>query len=108
MSVGEDVHCEFVKQEVHLGVRQEAVRLVREAGLPIAYLANDIGVVEGPLGKWVELERQGSDDGRNDAYARAENARLRRELAEVKMIMHPCQRSPPSSLRSSAVRKILS
>ena len=30
-------------------------------------------------------ERQGSDDGRSDADIRAENARLRRELAEAKM-----------------------
>ncbi|MDK4296092.1 transposase [Corynebacterium propinquum] len=33
----------------------------------------------------LEPERQGSDDGRSDADIRAENARLRRELAEAKM-----------------------
>ncbi|WP_082150558.1 hypothetical protein [Corynebacterium propinquum] len=39
------------------------------------------------MGKWVKLERerQGSVDGRSDADIRAENARLRRELAEAKM-----------------------
>ncbi|WP_259466597.1 hypothetical protein [Corynebacterium macginleyi] len=39
------------------------------------------------MGKWVKLERerQGSADGRSDADIRAENARLRRELAEAKM-----------------------
>lgn len=67
--------------------RQEAARLVIESGRPIAHVAKEIGVAEGLLGKWVKLERerQGSDDGRSDADIRAENARLRRELAEVKM-----------------------
>ncbi|WP_430622762.1 hypothetical protein [Corynebacterium pseudodiphtheriticum] len=39
------------------------------------------------LGRWVKLERerQGSADSRSDADIRAENARLRRELAETKM-----------------------
>ena len=67
--------------------RQEAARLVIESGRPIAHVAKEIGVAEGLLGKWVKLERerQGSEDGRSDADIRAENARLRRELAEVKM-----------------------
>lgn len=67
--------------------RQEAARLVIESGRPLAHVAKEIGVAEGLLGKWVKLERerQGSDDGRSDADIRAENARLRRELAEVKM-----------------------
>ena len=67
--------------------RQEAARLVLESGRPIAHVAKEIGVAEGLLGKWVKLERerQGSEDGRSDADIRAENVRLRRELAEVKM-----------------------
>lgn len=32
-----------------------------------------------------ERERRGSSDGRSEADLRAENARLRRELAEAKM-----------------------
>src|SRR5699024_12130132 len=65
--------------------RQEAARLVIESGRPIAHVAKEISVAERLLGKWVKLERerQGSDDGRSDADIRAENARLRRELAEV-------------------------
>ena len=68
--------------------RQEAARLVIESRRPIANVANEIGVAEGLLCKWVKLERerQGSDDGRSDADIRAETARLRRELAEVKMM----------------------
>ena len=67
--------------------RQEAARLVLESGRPIAHVAKEIGVAEGLFGKWAKLERerQGSDDGRSDADIRAENARLRRELAEAKM-----------------------
>src|SRR5699024_2791666 len=67
--------------------RQEAARLVIESGRPSAHVAKEIGVAEELLGKWVKLERerQGSDDGRSDADIRAENARLRRELAEAKM-----------------------
>ena len=47
----------------------------------------EVGVAEGLVGRWVKLERerQGSVDGRSDADIRAENARLRRELAEAKM-----------------------
>ncbi|WP_454972570.1 IS3 family transposase [Corynebacterium propinquum] len=67
--------------------RQEAARLVIESGRPIAHVAKEIGVGEGLLGRWVKIERerQGSDDGRSDSDIRAENARLRRELAEAKM-----------------------
>ncbi len=68
--------------------RQEAARLVVESGRPIAHVAKEIGVAEGLLGKWVTLERerQRSEDGRSDSDIRAENARLRRELAEVKIV----------------------
>lgn len=68
--------------------RQDAARLVIESGRPIAHVTKEIGVAEGLLGKLVKLkrERQGSDDGRSDADIRAENARLRRELAEAKMV----------------------
>ena len=68
--------------------RQEAARLVIESGLLIAHGAKELGVGEALLGTWVKLERerQGSDDGRSGADIRAENARLRRELAEAKMV----------------------
>ena len=86
--VGEDGHCEFVKEEVHAGVPEGGCQAGLRDGRPIAYVAKEIGVAEGLLGKWVKLERerQGSDDGRSDADIRAETARLRRELAEVKMM----------------------
>lgn len=68
--------------------RQEAARLVIESGRLIVHVAKEIGVSATILGRWVNLERerQGSDDGRSDADIRVGNARLRRELAEVKMV----------------------
>ncbi|MDN6407402.1 MAG: transposase [Corynebacterium casei] len=64
--------------------RQEAARLVIESGRPITHAAKEIGVSATILGRWVK--RQGSDDGRSDADIRAENAGLRREFAEAKIV----------------------
>ena len=66
---------------------QEAARLVIESQRPIAHVAKEIGVAPGLLGRWVKLERErrGTSDGMSEADLRAENARLRRELAEAKM-----------------------
>lgn len=67
--------------------RREAANLVIESQRPIAQVAREIGVAPGLLGKWVknERERRGSADGMSEADLRAENARLRRELAEARM-----------------------
>ena len=67
--------------------RREALSLVIESQRPIAHVAKEIGVAPGLLGRWVKLERErrGASDGMSEADLRAENARLRRELAEAKM-----------------------
>lgn len=67
--------------------RREAANLVIESQRPIAQVAREIGVAPGLLGKWVknERERRGAADGLSQADLRAENARLRRELAEARM-----------------------
>ncbi len=67
--------------------RQEAANLAIESERPIAHVAKEIGVAPGLLGRWVKLERErrGASDGMSEADLRAENARLRRELAEAKM-----------------------
>ncbi|PAT08092.1 transposase [Corynebacterium hadale] len=67
--------------------RREAANLVIESQRPIAHVAREIGVAPGLLGKWVknERERRGATDGMSEADLRAENARLRRDLAEAKM-----------------------
>ncbi len=45
--------------------REGAVRLVRETGKPIAQVARELGVNEGTLGNWVNLDRRrrGAGDG---------------------------------------------
>ena len=38
--------------------REGAVRIVRETGKPIAQVARELGVHEGTLGRWVNLDRR--------------------------------------------------
>lgn len=40
-----------------------AVRLVRDTGKPIAQVARDLGVDEGPLGNWANANRRSRGDG---------------------------------------------
>jgi transposase len=67
--------------------KEGAVRLVRETGKPIAQVARELGVNEGTLGNWVALGRQRRETGNGalDEDGRAELARLRREVAELRM-----------------------
>lgn len=66
--------------------REGAVRIVRETSKPIAQVAADLGINAGTLGNWVnqdkisrgEVERLTSDE-------RAELARLRQEVTELRM-----------------------
>jgi transposase len=75
--------------------REGAVRLVRETGKPIAQVARDLGVNEGTLGNWVALDRQRRDGegGQLGEDERAELARLRREVAELRMRCDVLKRS---------------
>jgi transposase len=63
------------------------VRLVFEAGRPIAQVARELGVNEGTLGNWCATARRRRDGG--DAALteseRAELVRLRRENTELRM-----------------------
>ena len=72
-----------------------AVRLVRETGKPIAQIARDLGINEGTLGNWVNLDRRRreSGDGGLSEDERAELARLRRENAELRMRCDVLKRS---------------
>jgi transposase len=38
--------------------REGAVRIVRETGKPIAQVARELGLHEGTLGRWVNLDRR--------------------------------------------------
>ena len=67
--------------------RREAANLVIESQRPIAHSAQGDWRRTWsfrPVGK-NERERRGAPDGLSEADLRAENARLRRELAEAKM-----------------------
>lgn len=67
--------------------RAEAARLVIDTGRTIVEVAREIGVGEALLGRWVAVERAKMDDPPEalDADERAELARLRREVAELRM-----------------------
>ncbi|WP_275466776.1 transposase [Streptomyces noursei] len=61
--------------------RAGAVRVVREAGKPIAQIARDLGIDEGTLSTWVSGEKETTRAGL-DPDERAELARLRKENHE--------------------------
>jgi transposase len=77
-----------VRARYTLEFKQEAVRLV-ESGQSIAAAARTLGLVEQTLFNWVKAQRQGTLKGADSPTAAStlqmENARLRAELARVKM-----------------------
>lgn len=74
--------------------RDGAVRIVHETGKPIAQVARDLGVNEGTLANWVNMDRKRrSGDGVLTEDERAELVRLRRENAELQMQRDVLKRS---------------
>lgn len=67
--------------------KDEAVKLVVNTGRPVATVARELGVNEQTLGRWVNLFRARHDAGEValSETERAELARLRKEVAELKM-----------------------
>ena len=83
--------------------REDAVRLVRETGRPIAQVAQDLGISEGTLGDWVNADRRRRDGGESQLSEeeRAELVRLRRENAELTMERDVVKRSVAETLGES-------
>jgi transposase len=78
--------------------REGAVRIVRESGRPIAQIARELGIHEGTLGNWVNMDRLAREQaahnpGRLSESERAELVRLRRENAELAMERDVLKRS---------------
>ena len=74
--------------------REGAVRIVRETNKPIAQVANDLGINPGTLGNWVNQDK--IDRGyveRLSGDERAELARLRQEVTELRMERDVLKRS---------------
>lgn len=75
--------------------REGAVRIVAETGKPVARVARELGVNEGTLGNWVNIDRRRRDSG-NGAVSeseRVELVRLRREVVELRMQRDVLKRS---------------
>ena len=67
--------------------RREAARLVIDTGRPISHVAEELGVGEQLLGRWVATERARDNNPPSalDVDERAELERLRTENAELRM-----------------------
>ena len=74
--------------------REGAVRIVRETGKPIAQVARELGVHEGTLCRWVNVDRRVREgEGPLSESERDELTRLRKENAELAMERDVLKRS---------------
>ena len=70
--------------------KSEAVKLVLEQGLQQSLAARRLGIPDGTLAGWVAAAKKATESvsvpgSRSSAELLAENARLRKELAEARM-----------------------
>ncbi|MEU9121064.1 transposase [Streptomyces sp. NPDC048506] len=72
--------------------RAGAVRIARETGKPVAQVARDLGINEGTLATWILREKEATRAGL-DPDERAELARLRKEIHELRMERDVLKRS---------------
>jgi len=75
--------------------KRGVVALVFETGKPIAQVARELGVNEGTLGNWVAKARRDAGEGNGELSEteRAELARLRKEIVELRMQRDVLKRS---------------
>src|SRR6478672_5978972 len=84
----------MVRRSFDREFREGAVRIVRETGRPIARVARELGVHEGTLGRWVNLDRRAREgEGPLSESERDELNRLRKENAELAMERDVLKRS---------------
>jgi len=84
----------MVRRNFDREFREGAVRIVRETGRPIAQVARELGLHEGTLGRWVNLDRRARDgQGPLSESERDELNRLRKENAELAMERDVLKRS---------------
>ena len=69
-----------------------------QTGKPIAQVARELGVNEGTLGNWCAKQRRAHEGEKAESSEteRAELARLRREIVELRMQRDVLKRSWPS------------
>src|SRR6476619_5812954 len=78
----------MVRRNFDREFKEGAVRIVRETGKPIARVARELGLHEGTLGRWVNLDRRAREgDGALTESEREELNRLRRENAELALAL---------------------
>jgi transposase len=79
-----------------------AVRLVLDAGKTVSQVARDLDLTQSALGGWVKQARADRDGGKS-TEEKAELARLRKEVRELRMERDILKKPKPSS-RSSRRR----
>ena len=68
--------------------RESAVAMVRDTGKPIAQVARDLGINEGTLGNWVNVDRKARGELAEPGLGESERGeldRLRRENVTLRM-----------------------
>jgi transposase len=75
--------------------KEGAVRLVRETGKPLAQVARELGIHDGTLGNWVNVDRRRRERGGGTLSEdeRAELVGLRKHCAELQMRCDVLKRS---------------
>ena len=87
------------RREFSAEYKDEAVGLVINTGRTVAVVARELGTNEATLGRWVNLhkDRQGTDRVPLSESERVELARLRKEVAELKLDRAFLKKHPSST-----------